>query len=324
MCPSYKDARQERSSRRYRGGSLQGSPIKNVFGCKSSHDLAIKRPVNTYDFVFTVYSASGRLLIAPRTSGCRWPSGENAVRWMAHGEDIWGSNSKPEGSTRRRQWWGEWKMRLPECFNTEKPVFIELKSMFALEGIFNWFRNAQATSGVVFWSKMLRKMLRYNLSLVEAVLWLNDDDLSLQQEESMLCIYHVLSCPNALQMGKQKPRLWEGPVECHGELVGGPDLAWRILLDLSRTFFSIPVYHGVQIRDLALAYYTETDNLGFDIWHILRILAQNLSSSVGTQFWLPSCMVRTSSGSWKGNLDKSLFEAVSSTRLDLIFLAASL
>lgn len=225
MCPSHKDARQERSSRHHRGGSLQGSPIKNVFGCKSSHDLAIKMPVNAHDFVLTMYSSSGRLLIASRTLGCRWPSGENAVRWMAHGEDIWGSNSKPEGSTRRRQWWGERKMRLPECFNPKKPIFIELKSMFALEGIFNWFRDAQATSVMVSWSKVLRKMLRYNLSLVEgsALIEWRRPVFATRGIHAMRLPCFILS--QLFTNGKQKPSLWKGPVECHGELVGGPDLA---------------------------------------------------------------------------------------------------
>lgn len=47
MCPSHKDARREHSSRHRRGGGLQGSPIKNVCGCKGGPDSVIKMPVNT-------------------------------------------------------------------------------------------------------------------------------------------------------------------------------------------------------------------------------------------------------------------------------------
>lgn len=71
---------QEHSSRHHRGGGLQGSPIKNIFGFKSSRDLVVKMPASTYDFVFLMDFLSGRLPTASRTSGYEWLSGANTLK----------------------------------------------------------------------------------------------------------------------------------------------------------------------------------------------------------------------------------------------------
>ena len=65
-----------------------------------------------------------------------------------------------------------------------------------------------------------------------------------------------------------------------GKLVEGPGFASLISLCY---FFPIHIWHGVQICNPTFACYTEIDVLCFDLWHILGVLAQNLSSSPGTQ-----------------------------------------
>lgn len=168
-CPPHKDARQEHSSRHHSRGGLQGSPIKIVFGCKSGQDLVINMPVSSYDFVFIMYSSSGRWLTASRTSGYRWPSGANALRWLSHGADreapILSLKEVYGGSTNIVRG----KFHDQSALTQRSLLFIELKCMFSLEGIFDtvdsgmprpplvWFLGAQCWEG--FWGTIWKRML---------------------------------------------------------------------------------------------------------------------------------------------------------------------
>ena len=55
------------------------------------------------------------------------------------------------------------------------------------------------------------------------------------------------------------------------------------LLDSFVLVFPTYIWHGFQICNPVFTCYTEIDILCFDLWHILGILAQNLSSGPGTQ-----------------------------------------
>ena len=55
------------------------------------------------------------------------------------------------------------------------------------------------------------------------------------------------------------------------------------LLDSFVLVFPTYIWHGFQICNPVFTCYTEIDVLCFDLWHILGILAQNLSSGPGTQ-----------------------------------------
>lgn len=230
-----------------------------------------------------MYSSSGRLFSASRTSGYRWPSGANILGCMAHGGDIQGSDSKLEGSLRSWHWYSEGETQWPKCFHVKKPIFHRIQNIFVLEGIFDIIDSAMPSIfqsrllGAQFWGR-----LPPGLSEKDRFHWTATGfGTRGPMEESMLSISHIWSLTNSLQRANWSPACGKDLPKVMREISGRSGSCLKDPPRFVCIIFPIPIWHGVQVHDPALACYTETDFLGFDLWHIVRISTQNLSSSPG-------------------------------------------